>query len=369
MKFLLILTFFVVHSLFAEIIFFKDGTIKQVKLKSQDSDSVTYLFKGKEIKSPKSTIRRIFYAKTPEQENKLAQDELKKWKDEKTKKVQKTEAQEKEEALQLEEELKAAILEKERQERLNLSFEDRISQLEKNLDQLRSSSGYGDSQKFVQMEKDIADLKKRTRKIENFLGIDPDIEEYYGKPRNFWSPIWRSALLPGFGLTYAKSNFGTVYTSIFTIAAIAVVANQSTLKTAKTNLDYNLLYNQVLFPTAIDTFMQSSTTLANENKAEIQSLNSLNKNLQIFKYLKSSNDYQTLVENHEKLIRAAFGIYVIQLIHTAIYSYFWSSHPPQKINDVDKGTGWRFQYIPNSPQTNATYLPSWNMSVEYWIQF
>ncbi len=369
MKFFILLSIFVVHSLFAETIFFKDGTTKQVKLKSQDSDSVTYLFKGKETKSPKSTIRRIFYAKTPEQENKLAQEELKKWKDEKAKKIQKTQAQEEEEARQLEEELKAAILEQERQERLNMSFEDRITQLEKNLDQMRSSSGSNDSQKFAQMEKDIADLKKRTRKIENFLGLDPDIEDYYGKPRNFWSPIWRSALLPGYGLAYAKSDFGPVYTSIFTIVALGAVAYQTSLKTVKNNLDYNLLYNQVLFPAAIETFTQNSTTLTNDNKTEIQTLNNLNKNLQIFKYLKSSNDYQTSVDNSEKLVGMVAGIYAIQLIHTAIYSYFWSSRPPQKMNETDKGTGWKFHYTPNSVKANTAHLPGWNMSVEYWMQF
>ena len=83
------------------------------------------------------------------------------------------------------------------------------------------ATGGNTSKKIMEIEKELKDLQKRTRRIERFLEIDPDLEDYYSKPRSMWSIVWRSALIPGWGLSYGRSEgFSTMYTSMFFISAL-----------------------------------------------------------------------------------------------------------------------------------------------------
>ena len=170
--------------LLSETLVLKDGTIIKMTLKAQDVDTLTYTLKGKEFKVPKGKIRRVVYAKTPELEEKIAKEEVQKMKQEKTaKKPTKTKDEEQEEAREearlLEEEIVKALEEQRRQELLNLSFEERIKKLETEVSELKSLTGENTKAKIERMEGDIEDLRKRTRRMEKFLDVDSDIEDYY----------------------------------------------------------------------------------------------------------------------------------------------------------------------------------------------
>ena len=206
MKIFLVLMLISLQNIFSETLVLKDSTVIKMTLKSQDVDTLTYTLKGKEYKVPKNKIRRVVYAKTPELEDKIAKEELLKMKQEKaSKKPAKTPEEEQEDNRLLNEEIARAIEEQKRQELLNLSFEERIKRLEQEVSNLNIAAGGNAVTKISEIEKEIADLKTRTRRIERFLEIDEDIEDYYSKPRSMWSIVWRSALVPGWGLSGRKT--------------------------------------------------------------------------------------------------------------------------------------------------------------------
>ena len=58
--------------LFSETLVLKDGTVIKMSLKAQDANTLTYTLKGKDFTIPKSKVRRVVFAKTPEIEEKNA---------------------------------------------------------------------------------------------------------------------------------------------------------------------------------------------------------------------------------------------------------------------------------------------------------
>ncbi|MDX1957277.1 MAG: hypothetical protein SFU98_01825, partial [Leptospiraceae bacterium] len=273
MKIFLSAIIFILSSinLFSETLILKDGSILKVKLKGQDSQNLVYTLKGKDTNISKTKIRKVIYARTPEVENKQIQDELNKLKQEKLSKKKFTPEEEAEAAKELEEEIAKAIAEQERQERLNLSFEERIQKLENEVGDLKSVSGLSDTgDRLAKLESELKELKSRTRRIEKFLDIDPDIEEYYSKPRSMWSVVWRSALLPGWGLSYARDSSGVYYSSLFVVSALGGIAYQESISSAERKLDKKIrddFFVQPLLQGAFVTGLArtaSSTTAGND---------------------------------------------------------------------------------------------------------
>ena len=367
--------------LLSETLVLKDGTIIKMTLKAQDVDTLTYTLKGKEFKVPKGKIRRVVYAKTPELEEKIAKEEVQKMKQEKAaKKPTKTKDEEQEEAREearlLEEEIVKALEEQRRQELLNLSFEERIKKLETEVSELKSLTGENAKAKIERMEGDIEDLRKRTRRMEKFLDVDPDIEDYYSKPRSMWSIVWRSALVPGWGLTYGRdSGLGSVYTSLFIVTSLGGAGYKASLNSLEKSIDDKLITDLIVQPLLLSTFASASASTAT-TAATATSLstdlknyqNSYNTPIKLYKYMQSKDDFNQQVANADKVLAAAAGIYALQLIHSAIYGYFWAKRTPRKFSD-EKTTGWNIQISPLARRNPITNNQDWQMDVGYRFEF
>ena len=367
--------------LLSETLVLKDGTIIKMTLKAQDVDTLTYTLKGKEFKVPKGKIRRVVYAKTPELEEKIAKEEVQKMKQEKTaKKPTKTKDEEQEEAREearlLEEEIVKALEEQRRQELLNLSFEERIKKLETEVSELKSLTGENAKAKIERMEGDIEDLRKRTRRMEKFLDVDPDIEDYYSKPRSMWSIVWRSALVPGWGLTYGRdSGLGSVYTSLFILTSLGGAGYKASLNSLEKSIDDKLITDLIVQPLLLSTFASASAstattaTTATSLSTDLKNYqNSYNTPIKLYKYLQSKDDFNQQVANADKVLAAAAGIYALQLIHSAIYGYFWAKRTPRKFNE-EKTTGWNIQLSPLARRNPITNNQDWQMDVGYRFEF
>jgi hypothetical protein len=378
MKTLLFLLLFCysLQNIFSETLVLKDGTIIKMTLKAQDVDTLTYTLKGKEFKVPKGKIRRVVYAKTPELEEKIAKEEVQKMKQEKAaKKPTKTKEEEQEavqeEARLLEEEISKALEEQRKQELLNLSFEERIHRLEKEMSEVKSLTGENGKAKLERMENDIDDLKKRTRRMEKFLDVDPDIEDYYSKPRSMWSIVWRSALVPGWGLTYGRdSGLGSVYTSLFIVTALGGAGYKASLNSLEKSIDDKLINDLIIKPYLLSIVAASSTSsTATTSSSDLKNFqNNYNTPIKIRDYLKSKNDFEHQVANSNKVLAAAAGIYALQLIHSAIYGYFWAKRTPRKFSE-EKTTGWNIQISPIARKNPITNNQDWQMDLGYRFEF
>ncbi|MBP7283160.1 MAG: hypothetical protein KBA66_16365 [Leptospiraceae bacterium] len=355
--------------LFSETLVLKDGTVIKMSLKAQDANTLTYTLKGKDFTIPKSKVRRVVFAKTPEIEEKIAKEEIQKLRQEKSaKKVTKTQEEEQEENRLLDEEIAKAIEEQKKQELLNLSFEERIRRLENEVSSINVATGGNTSKKIMEIEKELKDLQKRTRRIERFLEIDPDLEDYYSKPRSMWSIVWRSALIPGWGLSYGRSEgFSTMYTSMFFISALGGAGYKSSLSGMEKTLNDTLINELVVKPFALSTLagnISTSTTITND----VANYQSYNTTIRLVKYMQSRDTFNQQVENSEKVITFAVGIYAIQLIHSAIYGYFWEKKIPKSFSE-EKASGWKIQISPLARKNQITNTQDYQMELGYRFEF
>lgn len=374
---LLLFCYLPLQTLLSETLVLKDGTIIKMSLKAQDVDTLTYTLKGKEYKVPKGKIRRVVYAKTPELEEKIAKEEVQKMKLEKaSKKPAKSKEEEQEEAREearlLEEEIAKALEEQRRQELLNLSFEERIQKLEKEVSEVKSLSGENAKARLDRMESDIDDLRKRTRRIEKFIDVDPDIEDYYSKPRSMWSIVWRSAIVPGWGLTYGKdSGLGSVYTSLFIVTALGGAGYKSSLTSLEKSINDKLITDLIVQPfllSSVATSTSAATTSATLSNDLKNYQNNYNTPIKLYKYLQTKEDFNQQVANSDKVLAAAAGIYALQLIHSAIYGYFWAKRVPRKFNE-EKSTGWNLRISPVAKRNPITNSQDWQMDFGYRFEF
>ncbi|MBK8397714.1 MAG: hypothetical protein IPL26_21075 [Leptospiraceae bacterium] len=372
MKIFLVLMLISLQNIFSETLVLKDSTVIKMTLKSQDVDTLTYTLKGKEYKVPKNKIRRVVYAKTPELEDKIAKEELLKMKQEKaSKKPAKTPEEEQEDNRLLNEEIARAIEEQKRQELLNLSFEERIKRLEQEVSNLNIAAGGNAVTKISEIEKEIADLKTRTRRIERFLEIDEDIEDYYSKPRSMWSIVWRSALVPGWGLSYGREGvFSSIYSPLFFVSLLGGAGFKASTKSLDKALDDKFLNDFIIQPIVTST-LASSPTYTSVNPTIVTDVNNIqnsSSSIKLFKYLQSRETYESQVANSEKLFTFAIGVYAVQLIHSAIYGYFWAQRTPVKFWE-EKNSGWKFQISPLVRKNQVIDTQSYQMELGYRFQF
>ncbi len=327
----------VCFSVFSETVIFRDGNTIKGKLKSQDANSLVINIKGKDNIVSKSKIRRVIYAITQEQEEKQVKEELIKLKIEKSKKVKKTKEEEDAENLELEVEIAKAIEEQEKQEKLNLNFQDRIKLLETDIYKLKSENNLEDSgSKLSKLEEEVRDLKKRTRRIERFLSIDPDIEEYYSKPRSLWSVIWRSTLIPGWGLNYARDSFGTMYTSLFFIGAFGYVGLNTNVNSLEQKYNDKLLNDFLIQPFILNQTITSTSSFTVSSRNDFTNLINLNQNTKLFSLYKLQRDVDDEKEAVQSIANGLAGLYVLQLLHSAVVGYFWSKQTIKKFDEDSK---------------------------------
>ena len=354
-----IFLFFTIVSIFSETVILKDGNVQKGKVKSQNIEFLVLNIKGKDSNISKAKIRRVIYAITPELEEKQTKEELAKLKTEKNSKVKKTKEEEAEETERVNFEITKALEEQEKQEKLNLSFTERIKELEAQVYELRSNNNLTDSgSRLNKVEEDLKDLKSRTRRMERYLGIDPDMEDYYTKPRTMWSVVWRSILIPGWGLTYAKDSFGGMYTSLFLVGGLGSVGMNASVNASEKKFNDKLINDYIIQPYLIRTLASSSTTpstpAVQQNLEGLINLNSTNK---LFSLYKIQRDIQDQKDATASFNTAVAGIYALQLIHSVIVGYFWARKIPGKLSDIESPKS--SLYINMIPPTRM------NMNSEY----
>jgi hypothetical protein len=352
----IILLFLIPCFLFSETAILRDGIVIKGKLKSQDVEKIVMIVKGKETVVSKTKLRRFIYAITPEQEEKQTREELAKMKSEKASKTVKTKEEEQEEERLIEEEIAKALAERDKQERLNLSFEERIKRLESEVIDLKANNNLADSgSRLNKLEEEIKDLKTRTRRMERFLEIDPDLEEYYSKPRTPWSIIWRSALIPGWGLSYGRSSFGTVYTSLFFISALGVAGIRESVNTLEEKFTDKIINDYVLQPFFVRQAVANTTQTSSTSTSSFDNLLNLNSNIKLYNLYKLQRDIEDQEKATDNLVNGVAGLYALQLFHSAVYSYFWAKKVPDKFDSKTETTSFRIQITPRvNPLTTQT---------------
>ena len=65
----------------------------------------------------------------------------------------------------------------------------------------------GDEDFKKTMDKRMASLEIRIRRLEKYLGMDESMVDYYQRKRSPWDLVWRSAIFPGWGHSYAREEY------------------------------------------------------------------------------------------------------------------------------------------------------------------
>ena len=84
--------------------------------------------------------------------------------------------------------------------------------------------------------------------------------------------------------------------------------------------------------------------------------------------MQSRDSYNHQVENSDRVVKFAAGIYALQLIHSAIYGYFWAKRTPGKFTE-EKSSGWNIQISPLARKNPITNTQDWQMEMGYRVQF
>lgn len=72
------------------------------------------------------------------------------------------------------------------------------------------------------LDKRLAILEIRIRRLERYLAMDETMIEYYQTPRSPWDIVKRNAIFPGWGHRYAREEYtGNAYSTLF-ISLLAV---------------------------------------------------------------------------------------------------------------------------------------------------
>lgn len=324
-SFFLITVLYFGSDLQADTVVLKSGKAMDGKVVSQTADTLTFTAAGSPKKQiyPKKEIFRILYNPTKEQRTQIINEALLFRKREIAK--EKDPKAVDDEFIRLEEE--------------------RTRQVEESLTSLQVKKEEQAEEVEVRLERRIAQLEERLKDAEYFLELNTDWKDYYGIKRNKWDIVWRSALIPGWGHSYAKNNFiGNVYFTTFFFSTIAYLAAGSAQRTAESTLNTKttdlflirpLLYSAVLAQTTstgVSTFSSTQVTLINTYN-DFQRLND---------YRKLKNAVHSAETNQKTALNLVAGIYLIQLVHAYFTGKTWASRevlPEAK-------SGWNFQYLP-----------------------
>ncbi|XDD51505.1 DUF5683 domain-containing protein [Leptospira sp. WS92.C1] len=292
---------------FAETILFKTGERVYASVIDQDSESVTIIRDGKREKLGKIKILKIIFKEIKDEQEitKIIEAEKKKLGKEGKK--------------------------SDKEEQLDTLF----------LEQMIKENSY----KIVQ---------KRLALLEKYLEErDGDWEGYISAKRNPWEPVWKSAILPGWGQGYMRQNgWSSIYSTLFFSSLIAYFGldaaekeradsyNKKIVKTFEQQFTTTLLLGSD--PTAAATFdlyLQLNTV------KNIVSLNSIRSDEAGYKNAKHA------------AIGIAVGIYAIQLVHAYFSGKIWAQNNTIQTptgETVSEGFGIRGNPMVSRDLTNGT---------------
>ncbi|TGK30954.1 hypothetical protein EHQ12_10880 [Leptospira gomenensis] len=165
-------------------------------------------------------------------------------------------------------------------------------------------------------------VQKRLALLEKYLEErDGDWERYISAKRNPWEPVWKSALLPGWGQSVMRQGeWSNTYSTIFFVSLIAYFAldaaekdradayDKKIIKTLEQKITLGFLPSGLIPAAALEQYDQIQTIKTLESLGSIRSDESQYKNAK------------------HAALGVAVGIYCIQLVHSYFSGKTWAAH-------------------------------------------
>ncbi|AXR61744.1 LA_0442/LA_0875 N-terminal domain-containing protein [Leptospira mayottensis] len=262
--------------IFAETILFKSGERAYATVIDQDAETVTIIRDGKRGKLGKSKILKIIFKEIKDEQEiaKIIETEKKKLNKEGKK--------------------------SDKEEQLDTIY----------LEQMIKENSY----KIVQ---------KRLLLLEKYLEErDGDWENYITAKRNPWEPVWKSAILPGWGHSAMKrSGWGMTYSTLFFVSLLSYFGLDAAEK------DRAKAYDKKIEKIIEQQF--TTDLLLTPNSSSSSNLNFIFQ-LNAFKNSNSLNSIRSDEGNYKNAKHTAaavtIGIYLIQLTHAYFTGKTWAQN-------------------------------------------
>ncbi|MBE7412282.1 MAG: hypothetical protein L6Q54_14485 [Leptospiraceae bacterium] len=334
--FQLVLLFFFSFSLYSETIFLKSGKSIEGKIIKQSPESVRVNSNNKEFEIPKKQIFKIRFNVTQAEKKQLESQALQIAKKEK-------EAKNKAE-LQKEEETRQIELEKE------------LAQFAK--PEIKTNE---------ELIKKVNDLESRLNELEKFTEIQSDWKDYYKRKRSPWDLVWRSAILPGWGLVYAKEGYiGKAYTFLTLFTLATAIGLESSEKSQSRKLKSKFVDDLIVTPAMYSVIVPGSSDPANP----AYSLISMQRLKGVSNFTKNYDELQNTSKMKHNAFRIAAGLYIFQLIHAGIKGYFWSKEITQTASGEIVTEGVNIHISPPIPSISSlARLNEGKSEIKYVILF
>ncbi|EMY76165.1 hypothetical protein LEP1GSC060_1612 [Leptospira weilii serovar Ranarum str. ICFT] len=263
--------------IFAETILFKTGERAYATVIDQDAETVTVIRDGKRGKLAKSKILKIIFKEIKDEQeiNKIIEAEKKKLNKEGKK--------------------------SDKDDQLDTIY----------LEQMIKENSY----KIVQ---------KRLSLVEKYLEErDGDWESYITSKRNPWEPVWKSAILPGWGhSTMRQSGWSTTYSALFFVSFLSYFGLDASEKERAKAYDKKIekIIEQQF---TIDELFGSDASSSTSNLNPILQFNTL-RNLNSLNSIRTDeSDYKNAKHTAAGV---AIGIYLIQLSHAYFAGKTWAQN-------------------------------------------
>ncbi|MBM9501915.1 hypothetical protein JWG44_16795 [Leptospira sp. 201903071] len=260
---------------FGETILFKTGERIYATVIDQDSDAVTIIREGKREKLGKSKILKIIFKEIKDEQEIARIIEAEKRK------------------------LNKEGKKSDREEQLDTLF----------LEQMIKENSY----KIVQ---------KRLALLEKYLEErDGNWEGYISAKRNPWEPVWKSAILPGWGHSYMRQGtWSSTYSTLFFVSLVAYFGLDAAEKDRTKAYDKKIekIFEQQFTNTLIPSALLPATVLDQYNQ------------FNTFKNLNSLNSIRSDEASYKNAKHAAaivaVGVYFIQLAHAYFSGKTWAQN-------------------------------------------
>lgn len=194
------------------------------------------------------------------------------------------------------------------------------------------------------MDKRMAVLEIRIRRLERYLAMDETMIEYYQSPRSPWDIVKRSAIFPGWGHRYAREEYtGNAYsTSFLGLLALGFFINfqaNSAEETVKDKFNADITIRSLQFSSLGGGGILATTSLLTTFSSYERSMNAVNSQKQLSSIL----------------INGAILLYGIQLVHAYFTGVEWAKSSPRDYSNeslLKAPVSWNFHTVPDySPQS------------------
>ncbi|MBK8394151.1 MAG: hypothetical protein IPL26_02760 [Leptospiraceae bacterium] len=204
------------------------------------------------------------------------------------------------------------------------------------------------------LDKRMAGLEIRIRRLEKYLGMDESMVDYYQRKRSPWDLVWRSTLFPGWGHRYAKEEYtGNAYsTSIIVLFGLSYFINYQANALADTAKI--ALYNDTIIKT-----YQFSNFGSNSSYSSVFVLNGY---ATYQTTMVAVNSQKELANN---FISLAMVLYVAQIVHSYFTGVEWAKVQPRNYSNEEllKPTG--FNIKSKSDSNNLARVPERGILYEF----